>query len=254
MIKDILVKLPPWPSDHASAYAISLGAAFAAHVTAIAFAYDPEKSEQAGRTAAAAFEKHAADADVAFGARVITTTISGSYDLFGRIARRFDLAVISQDEPDKAQSEELVVEGALFESGRPLVMVPYIHKSGLKLERVMVCWDGSRLAARAVADAMPLLSRARKVDVVVVAPAKIDEMPGADVAEHLARHGLDVTVERIARANLDVNDALLNFAADSGADLVVMGGYRHSRMREFLLGGTTHAMLTSMTVPTLMSH
>jgi nucleotide-binding universal stress UspA family protein len=171
--------------------------------------------------------------------------------LFGRIARRFDLAVISQDEPDKAQSEELVVEGALFESGRPLVMVPYIHKSGLKLERVMVCWDGSRPAARAVADAMPLLGRARKVDDVVVAPAKIDEMPGADVAEHLARH---VTVERIARANLDVNDALFNFAADSGADLVVMGGYRHSRMREFVLGGTTRAMLTSMTVPTLMSH
>jgi nucleotide-binding universal stress UspA family protein len=117
-----------------------------------------------------------------------------------------------------------------------------------------VCWDGSRPAARAVADAMPLLSRARKVVVVVVAPTKIDEMPGADVAEHLARHGLDVTVERIAWANLDVNDALLNFAADSGADLVVLGGYRHSRMRELVLGGTTRAMLTSMTVPTLMSH
>lgn len=215
-------------------------------MTAIAFAYDPEKSEQAGRTAAAAFEKRRRRGRGVRSAR--TTTISGSYDLFGRIARHFDLAVISQDEPDKAQSEELVVEGALFESGRPMVMVPYIHKSGLKLERVMVCWDGSRPAARAVADAMPLLSRARKVDVVVVAPTKIDEMPGADAAEHLARHGLDVTVERIARANLDVNDALLNFAADSGADLVVMGGYRHSRMREFVLGGTTRAMLTSMTV------
>ena len=183
-----------------------------------------------------------------------SATLSASHDLFGSIARRFDLAVVGQDEPEKEDAEALVAEGALFESGRPLILVPYIHKSGLKLHRVMVCWDGSRPAARAVADAMPFLTRAKQVDVVIIAQAKSDEVPGADVAEHLARHGVNVTVQRIARGDLDVKDALLNQAADSAADFVVMGGYGHSRMREFILGGVTRGMLASMTVPTLMSH
>jgi nucleotide-binding universal stress UspA family protein len=271
MIKDILVKLSPASFDHAGAYAISLAAACAAHVTGIAFAYEPEvmppseqgarrfvrvreQNEEAASVAAAAFEKQADAAGATASARALTTTLSAAYNLFGRIARRFDLAVVGQDDPDKEQSEALVAEGALFESGRPLVMVPYIHKAGIKLDRVMVCWDGSRTAARATADAMPLLMRAGQVDVVTVEQAKSDEVPGADVAQHLARHGLKVAVERIARGEVDVKDALLNYAADSAADLIVMGGYGHSRMREFILGGVTRGMLASMTVPTLMSH
>jgi nucleotide-binding universal stress UspA family protein len=273
MIRDILVKLSLDPSaDPAAAYAVSLAAAFEAHITGIALAYEPdimpdpsgpgarrflrlrEESEEAASAAAAQFEKKAADAGVAAAARALTATPSGSYDLFGSIARRFDLAVLGQDDPDKDVAEGVVIEGALFESGRPLILVPYIHKAGVKLDRVMACWDGSRPAARAIADAMPLLSRAGQVDVVIVEQAKSDEVPGADVAQHLARHGLKVTVQRIARGDLDVKDALLNYAADSAADLVVMGGYGHSRMREFVLGGVTRGMLASMTVPTLMSH
>jgi nucleotide-binding universal stress UspA family protein len=272
MIKDILVKISPAAFDHAGAYAISLAVMFEAHVSGIAFAYEPEilpdpsgqgsrrfmrireENEQAAAAAAAQFEKQASDAGATASARAVTTTLSAGYDLFGRIARRFDLAVVGQDDPDNEQSETPVAEGALFESGRPLIMVPYIHKDGLKLDRVMVCWDGSRPAARAVADAMPLLTRAGQVDVAIVEQAKSDEMPGADVAEHLARHGLKVTVQRIARGDLDVKDVLLNYAADSAADLVVMGGYGHSRMREFILGGVTRGMLASMTVPTLLAH
>jgi nucleotide-binding universal stress UspA family protein len=273
MIKDIVVKLSLDPSeDHAAAFAIALAAAFEAHVTGIALAYEPdimpdpsgpgarrflrvrEENEEAAGAAAAQFENNAIGAGVAVAARAVTTTVSGGYDLFGRIARRFDLAVLGQDDPDKGMSEGLIVEGALFESGRPLIVVPYIHRAGVKLDRVMACWDGSRPAARALADAMPLLSCAGQVDVVIVEQAKSDEIPGADVAQHLARHGLKVTVQRIARGDLDVKDALLNYAADSAADLVVMGGYGHSRMREFVLGGVTRGMLASMTVPTLMSH
>jgi nucleotide-binding universal stress UspA family protein len=120
----------------------------------------------------------------------------------------------------------------------------------------MACWDGSRPAARALADAMPLLSRARNVDIVIVEGERIksDEIPGADVAQHLARHGLKVDVRRIPRGSIEIKDVLLNHAADSAADLVVMGGYGHSRVREFILGGVTRGMLESMTVPTLMSH
>jgi len=120
----------------------------------------------------------------------------------------------------------------------------------------MVCWDGSRAATRAIADAMPLLERAGTIEVVIVTNdrGKRDGIEGADMGLHLARHGLKVDVTRITRGDLDVVDALLSHAADSGADFMVMGGYGHSRLREFVLGGVTRSILHSMTVPTLMSH
>ena len=120
----------------------------------------------------------------------------------------------------------------------------------------MVCWDGSRSAARAVADAMPFIVRAKAAEVVIVAsePAKSDEMPGADIAHHLARHGARVEIKPIVTAETDVASTILSHAADASADFLVMGGYGHSRLREFVLGGVTRGILTSMTVPTLMSH
>jgi nucleotide-binding universal stress UspA family protein len=136
------------------------------------------------------------------------------------------------------------------------IVVPYVQRDGLKLDRVMVCWDGSRTAARALGDAMPLLARAGNVQVVIVAsePGKSDEIPGADIAHHLARHGLKVELKQIVVHGLDVANTILSHAADSGADFIVMGGYGHSRLREFVLGGATRGILGSMTVPTLISH
>jgi nucleotide-binding universal stress UspA family protein len=126
----------------------------------------------------------------------------------------------------------------------------------LKLDRVMVCWDGSRAAARAIADAMPLLERAGLLEVVIIAnePGKQDEIEGADMGQHLARHGLNVEVKRINYGNLDVADALLSRAADFDADFIVMGGYGHSHLCEFVLGRATRSILRSMTAPVLMSH
>ena len=149
-----------------------------------------------------------------------------------------------------------IVEAALFDSGRPVIVVPYIQKAPLKLDRTMVCWDGSRAAARAIADAMPLLERAGLVEVVIIANerGKQDEIEGADMGQHLARHGLKVEVKRIDSGNLDVADALLSHAADSDVDFIVMGGYGHSRLREFVLGGVTRSILRTMTAPVLMSH
>ena len=134
--------------------------------------------------------------------------------------------------------------------------MPYIQKAPLKLDNVMVCWDGSRQAARAIGDAMPLLVKSQRVEVVIVTNerGKEDEIEGADMAEHLARHGLKVDVHRIGGGDIDVADALLSHAADSGADFMVMGGYGHSRLREFVLGGVTRSILQSMTIPMLMSH
>ena len=150
----------------------------------------------------------------------------------------------------------MIVEGALFESGRPVIVVPYIQTAPFNLDRIMICWDGRRAAVRAVADTMPLLALAGRTEVVIVADVaeKDDELDGIDIVQHLARRGVDVKVNRIIREDMEVADVLLSYAADNGADLIVMGGYGHSRLREFILGGVTRSMLSSMTVPVLMSH
>ena len=134
-----------------------------------------------------------------------------------------------------------------------MIFVPYIQKAPLKLDRVMVCWDGGRAAARAIADAMPLLKRAGRVEIVIVANerGKQDEIEGADMGAHLSRHGLNVEVKRTMPGNTDVADVILSHAADADSDFIVMGGYGHSRLREFVFGGVTHKILRSMTVPVL---
>ena len=109
----------------------------------------------------------------------------------------------------------------------------------------MLCWDGSRAATRAIADAMPLLKKAGQVEVVIVTNerGKRDEIEGADMAQHLARHGLKVEVKRTVLGDIAVADVILSHAADVGSDFIVMGGYGHSRLREFVLGGVTRSIL-----------
>jgi nucleotide-binding universal stress UspA family protein len=152
--------------------------------------------------------------------------------------------------------DDLIIESALFDSGRPVIVVPYIQKQGLKLDRVLVGWDGGRNAARAIADALPFLNRAKLIDIVIVTTgrSKSDEVPGADIGHHLARHGVKVEIQKIVAPDVDVPNAILSYAADTSADFLVMGGYGHSRLREFVLGGATRGILTSMTIPVLMSH
>lgn len=276
MIKDIVVNLAlVGTHDPAASYAVSIAQTFGANLTGVVFVYDPvispsimdgvsaewidaqrAESETMAKTAIERFERAASLAGVQAGHRMIEATLGGATDLFGRMARRFDLAVVGQREPDRMSPADLFAEGALFESGRPVMMVPYIQKSGLRLDRVLLCWDGSRTAARAMGDAMPFLTRAKQVDVVIVATgrAKSDEIPGADVGHHLARHGIKVEVKRIVAEDVDVPNTILSYAADVSGDLIVMGGYGHSRLREFVLGGATRGILASMTVPVLMSH
>jgi nucleotide-binding universal stress UspA family protein len=276
MIKDIIVNLSVGERlGPAGDYAVSVAAAFDAHLAGIAFLYDPivpvsgagyipaEVIEVQERDNAAA-AKAAIDRFVAATTRAGVTaeplTLSASFagvgDQFGRIARRFDLSIIGQAEPETSAAEEIIAEAALFESGRPVIIVPYIQKEPLKLDRVMLCWDGSRAATRAIADAMPLLERAGRVEVVIVAneAGKQDEIEGADMGAHLARHGLNVAVKRTILGDIDVADVILSHAADAGTDFIVMGGYGHSRLREFVLGGVTRSILRSMTAPVLMSH
>jgi nucleotide-binding universal stress UspA family protein len=187
--------------------------------------------------------------------RVVTATAAEAANLFGRIARCFDLSIVRQNEPGKLAYESLLIEAALFDSGRPLLIVPYIRTQGLRLDHVLVCWDGSRNAARAITDANPFLARAKAIEVVTVgADIKSNEIPGADIAHHLVRHDLKIEVKSIVASGLDVPNAILSHAADVSADFIVMGGYGHSRLREFVLGGATRGILATMAVPTLMSH
>jgi len=276
MLKDIIVNLTVDAAhDVAADYAISVARTFQAHLTSIGFAFEPvipgsvmgsmavelietqrKEYERAARSAISHVEEAARRVGLAADSRLQTASLAEAADTFGALARRFDLAVVAQAEPNKLPGRELIIEAALFESGRPVLVVPYIQRDGLKLDHVMVCWDGGRNAARAIGDAMPFLTRAKEVEVVVVAgdPGKRDEIPGADIAHHLARHGLKVELERIVVRDLDVANTTLSHAADCGTDLIVMGGYGHSRLREFVLGGATRGILSSMTVPTLMSH
>ena len=183
--------------------------------------------------------------------------LDGAGDSLAGIARYFDLSVVEQAEPETSAIEEKIIEAALFDSGRPVIVVPYIQKAPLKLDHVMVCWDGSRAASRAIADAIPFLERARRVEVVILSPtnaASRTRIEGADMGQHLARHGLTVEVKRIVAGDIDVADMLLSHAADAETDFIVMGGYGHSRMREFVLGGVTRSILRTMTAPVLMSH
>jgi nucleotide-binding universal stress UspA family protein len=275
VLKDIVVNLSGRAAqDFAADYATSIAATFGAHVAGIAFLYEPvipdgtlggipvdlielqrEENSKAANAAVSRFEAATKTAGVSAETRVLDATLGGAAALFGQIARRFDVAVVGQAQREHGASDELMIEGALFESGRPVVVVPYIQKQGLTLDRVLACWDGGRMSARAIADAMPFLERAKAVDIVIVTEErKNDEITGANMTEHLARHGVTANVKRIARGDLAIADVILDYAADSGADFMVMGGYGHSRLREFILGGVTRGILGSMTVPVLMSH
>src|SRR5712691_1128411 len=245
MIKDLVVNLTVGTDgDPAARFAISIAAKFEAHIAGIAFAYDPAitptvmdglsagwvdalrtENRAAAQEAVDRFEAAAKREGLSAEHRIIEANLGRAANLFGRMARRFDLAVVGQTDPEQALPDDLLIEAALFESGRPVVVVPYIQTEDLKLGHILVCWDGSRNAARAIADSMPFLMRGKKVEIV-----------------------------RLVAADLDVSNVILSYAADCAADFIVMGGYGHSRLREFILGGATRGILQSMMVPVLMAH
>ncbi|PWC36424.1 universal stress protein [Azospirillum sp. TSO35-2] len=173
--------------------------------------------------------------------------------------RYADLVVVGQPDPERdrdlpvAQPADL-----LFECGRPMLVVPYAGRFATVGERVLVGWNGSREAARAVGDAMPLLATAKRVLVMAANPKPgpngLGDEPCADIARHLSRHNCRVEATHIATDVVEPGDTLLNMAADESCDLLVMGAYGRSRLRELVLGGMTRFMLQHMTIPVLMSH
>lgn len=176
--------------------------------------------------------------------------------LSGR-ARYADLVIVGQSDPDApTMAPPDLAENVAMTSERPVLVVPHVGVMKPQGKTVMLCWNDSREAARAATGALPLLAAADKVIVLLIDPANgaDREELGIDVAEWLARHSVKVTVQRDSAAGSDVGGVILSRAADHDVDLIVMGIYGHSRMREMVLGGASRTLLGSMTVPLLIAH
>ena len=175
-------------------------------------------------------------------------------------ARHTDLTVLGQPDPEHLPppSARHMVEEALLAAGRPLLVIPYAGTFPTIGRTVVIAWTETREAARAASDALALIDPAAAVTVLSITRGSVgtaSAVPGAEIAAHLARHGLAVTAARsVTDASLSEADALLGYVADLGADLLVMGGYGHSRVRELALGGVTRGVLRHMTLPVLISH
>jgi nucleotide-binding universal stress UspA family protein len=170
-----------------------------------------------------------------------------------------DLVLVSQPGEDEfGPLRAAVFEGVLFDSGRPVVVVPRGWAGGAFGKQIMVAWLPSREAARAIHDAKPFILAAGRATIAVVDPSISDreygEEPGADIAAALARHGVEVTVDQLPRSDRSVAEAIREHAVSCSADLIVMGGYGHSRLREAIIGGVTRDMIANTSVPLLISH
>lgn len=174
-------------------------------------------------------------------------------------ARYADLVVAGQEDPAAGYPPlSGTVEHALFASGRPVLVVPAAGRFEAVGRKVLVGWNASREAVRAVNDALPLMAEAEAVTVLAANPRQgpydHGDEPGADIGLHLARHGVKVSVERISAEDLHAGDLLLDRAAELSADLLVVGAYGHSRLRELVFGGVTRTLLRETTVPVPMSN
>ncbi|MBI3453281.1 MAG: universal stress protein [Rhodospirillales bacterium] len=173
-------------------------------------------------------------------------------------ARHADLAIVSQAGGDSVaeSAAETLPETLIMGAGRPVLVVPRFGQYPKFGQRALIAWNGSREAVRAVNDALPLLRRAQQVWVLSADPADhgTRRHAGADIALHLARHGVKAEASTTHAEDIDIGNLLLSRTADMGADLVVMGAYGHSRTREIVLGGATRHLLQHMTVPVLFSH
>jgi nucleotide-binding universal stress UspA family protein len=277
MLKNILVHIPSERSIRPiTDSAISLAMRHAAHLdavsigfetanlglsidaaAAVATIYEVEHEGALARANAAlvVFEAEARNAGITYDLLPLTGGPADIAASVGTLARLYDLTVVLQPESDVNTFDNIVPQEMLFQSGGPVVFIPYTHNGPFEPKHIGIAWDGSRLAARALRDAAPFLARAQTVTIISVNEKEISaDVSAATLKAHLARHALPADIVRMDADRADVQPTILSIAADTGMDLIVMGGYGHSRLGERILGGVTRGMLKSMTVPTLMSH
>ena len=204
----------------------------------------------------AIFDKVVGQNNAAVSWRSITGALS--YELAAD-ARYGDLLVLGQPDPKENLSlNGGITDEIILSAGRPCLVIPYQGAQVKFGDSPLIAWDGSQEASRAVHDALPFLKQAGKATVFIVEPEKADtafgDLPGAMISEHLARHGIDVTIE-VSRGSLQgTGDTILTYADAYGHDLIVMGAYGHARWREIVIGGATRTIMKNAKIPFLMSH
>lgn len=277
MLKNVLVHIPSERLIRPVVDgAVSLAVARAAHLDAVSVGYETanvglavdggaavaavfeierERALARANAALAVFDTEARNAGISYGLKALTDLPVEATATVGASARLYDLTIVLQPEPDRDTFDNTMPQEILFQSGGPVLFIPYTHKGPFEPRRIGIAWDGSRFAARAVRDAASFLTRAHAITIISINEAQeTPNAPAAALAAHLARHDLTAQIERGSADRGYIQPTILSMAADAGLDLIVMGGYGHSRLQERILGGVTRGMLQSMTVPTLMSH
>jgi nucleotide-binding universal stress UspA family protein len=274
MFKNMLVVLEEAP-EVVSAYAISLAKRLEARPTAIrprrdglgfadgsletrleAARGDADSRKAQARAAVEGFAEQAKAAGIDYEALLPDGGADPRRDQVAAFARAFAFSVIGQPEPGKAPLLDDLAGQLLEESGRPVLIVPAIQRASAQFSVIGVAWDGSATAARAFGNAMPILERADRVEIVCVSSAHTQPavlQTGERIADRLKRGNVNAAFRRLP-SDEDPANALLSYLADVGADMLVAGGYGHSRLREALFGGVTRTLLSSQTLPLLLSH
>ncbi|MBI5260597.1 MAG: universal stress protein [Bradyrhizobium sp.] len=234
-----------------AAYVMEGGAAVAA-----VFEIERENAMERAKAALEVFEAEAKNAGIAYSCRPIGAIPAEAAASVGATARLYGLCIVLQPEPEQGSFDNTLPQEILFQAGGPVLFLPHIFRGAFKAKRIGICWDGSRVAARALKDAMPFLAKADELTIITVNEAESvpAEVSAANLTKHLARSGLTSKTIALSGARSEIQPMILSLAADEGLDMLVMGGYGHSRLQESFLGGVTRAMLETMTVPTLMSH
>ncbi|MGO7065594.1 universal stress protein, partial [Rhizobium johnstonii] len=194
----------------------------------------------------------AASAEVELSCRTVKTTLPLLHDTAATEARFFDLAILEciADVPDT----RIVAEAVIFGSGRPAIIFPNKTLVGL-IDHLVIAWDGSRAAARAVNDAKPFIHKAKRVSVLSLTGEKpLPEPSGAHLAEILVSSGINASATVARFASSSIGQSIQQTALELGADMLIMGGFGHSRLRDFVLGGATDGVLENPMLPVLMSH
>ena len=227
-----------------------------------AAAIDAQQIEEARRRAqdVASTAKKSIDARGLLGeARWTSRELAGLRDAAALHGRHADLTIVGQPIEGRHLSlREAALEGTLFYSGRPVLLIPESWRDPINVRRVVVAWDASREAAGALSDAIHFLEGAEKATIIVVDPkpghGDYGADPGADIAPVIARHRTDVSLDRIPSSGASTTEALLTHSADVSADLIVMGGYGHSLLRETVFGGVSREMIQKTAIPLFMLH
>jgi nucleotide-binding universal stress UspA family protein len=276
--KSILVHLDTGEAVHSRLeLGLSLAKQFDAHLTGFFTVYRPEPGSSYVMAASAEyyveFEHRRLQQQSAlerlFNAEILRLKVPGEWASsteyanrsVPRAARVADLAIVGQYNPRDPESfvAEQFVENVVLASGRPVLVVPYAGQFRSIASQVLIAWDGSREATRALHDAIPFLIRAKQVTVLTVnslsGEPPMSRIPGSDIAAVISRYGANVRTDEVEGAkNISIGETILSRAADLDSDFLVMGCYGHSRWRELILGGATRSILRSMTIPVLMSH